>query len=326
MKEIRLPRIDKDSELKGLLEKYSRFRPGDVWEDEKKGHKIACLDVSDEGAVEKLFEEEKASLSIQDPPYNLVAFDVRKLEDFIEWSQKWVELNYKILKDDASLYIWLGADQKNHFVPFADFVIMMRKTPFASRSFITMRNQRGYGTQKNWMAVRQELLYYVKGNPPFNVEAVYTRIPKSVKGYYKEINGVLKENLERSKSEYIRAGNVWIDIQQVFYLREENVSGCFAQKPLQAIERIIKVSSREGDLITDFFSHSGTTLIAAERNERKCVTIDIEPVFCDITMRRLEHLRSSGKTGWQTSNPFAKEIRSDKEIKKLLRLKYKIEV
>ena len=100
-----------------------------------------------------------------------------------------------------------------------------------------MRNRRGYGTQKNWMWVRQELLYYVKGNPNFNVDAEYTDIPKILRGYYKEVNGKITENLERSRSKYIRAGNVWVDIQQVFYRMEENVPGCYAQKPLKAIER-----------------------------------------------------------------------------------------
>ena len=65
-----------------------------------------------------------------------------------------------------------------------------------SRSFITMRNQRGYGTQKNWMAVRQELLYYVKGEPKFNVDAEYTDIPKILRGYYKEVGGNVTENLD----------------------------------------------------------------------------------------------------------------------------------
>ena len=44
-------------------------------------------------------------------------------------------------------------------------MLMMRDSDFTSRSFITLRNQRGYGTQKNWMSVRQELLYYTKGSP-----------------------------------------------------------------------------------------------------------------------------------------------------------------
>jgi site-specific DNA-methyltransferase (adenine-specific) len=119
-------------------------------------------------------------------------------------------------------------------------MLMMRDFEFAPRSFITMRNQRGYGTQKNWMAVRQELLYYTKGNPQFDVQ--YTDIPKTVRGYYKHVNGRSTENFERSKSDTIRASNVWIDVQQVFYRMEENVSGCYAQKPLKSIERIIEAS------------------------------------------------------------------------------------
>lgn len=187
-----------------------------------------------------------------------------------------------------------------------------------------MRNQRGYGTQKNWMAIRQELLYYTLGNSTFNIENVYTEIPKVVKGYYKAINGKKTENLERSKSNNIRAGNVWIDIQQVFHLMEENVNGCFAQKPLKAIERIINVSSKPNDWVVDFFAHAGTTLIASEKLGRKCFTIDIEPIYCEISIRRLERYRKTGKTGWQNSNPFLDEIHRDDKIKNLLRKKYKL--
>jgi site-specific DNA-methyltransferase (adenine-specific) len=181
-----------------------------------------------------------------------------------------------------------------------------------------MRNQRGYGTQKNWMAVRQELLYYVKGSPGFNVEAEYTDIPKILRGYYKEVNGVVTENLERSKSDNIRAGNVWVDIQQVFYRMEENVNGCYAQKPLKSCERIIRASSNPGDLVLDFFAHSGSTLLACEMLGRRCYTMDVDPVFCEIAIRRLEHFRATGKTGWQNSNPFAAEIAADRELQTLL--------
>jgi len=211
----------------------------------------------------------------------------------------------------------LGADQADGFQPLPDFMIMMRGKAFKPRSFITMRNQRGYGTQKNWMAVRQELLYYIKGNPIFNVDAEYTDIPKILRGYYKEVNGKTTENLERSRSGTIRAGNVWVDIQQVFYRMEENVNGCYAQKPLKSCERIILASSNEGDIVIDFFCHSGTALIAAEMLNRSCYTIDIDPVYCEIAIRRLEHLGRTGKTGWQNGNPFEEELRSDDTLKKL---------
>lgn len=326
MKGVRLPRIDKDPELHERLKKYCRISEGEIWTDKINGHKVACLDVSDVNAVQKFFKGEKATLAVHDPPYNMVAFKTTDAEEFVEWSKRWVELTYDLLSENGSLYLWLGADQKNNFSPFPEFILMMRQTNFKSKSFITLRNQRGYGTQKNWMSVRQELLYYTKGTPVFNTEAVYTEIPKAVKGYYKEVNGVMTENLERSKSEFIRAGNVWIDVQQVFHLMEENVSGCFAQKPLKAIERIVKTSSAKGDLVTDFFSHSGTTLLAAEKSGRKCFTIDVDPVYCEISIRRLENFRKYGRIGWGTSNPFEGEIIKDKELQDYLFREYKIEV
>src|SRR6266568_2975795 len=260
----------------------------------------------------------KATLAIHDPPYNLVAFDERPLRQFTEWCEKWVENTERSLTSDSSLYIWIGADQKEGFQPLPEFMIMMRQMSFRSRSFITMRNQRGYGTQKNWMALRQELLFYIKGSPVFNVEAEYTDIPKILRGYYKEVNGVVTENLERSKSGNIRAGNVWVDIQQVFYRMEENVNGCYAQKPLKSCERIIRASSNPGELVLDFFAHSGSTLLASEMLGRRCYTMDVHPVFCEIVVRRLEHFRATGKTGWQNSNPFAAEIAGDKGLQALV--------
>jgi hypothetical protein len=35
--------------------------------------------------------------------------------------------------------------------------------------------------------------------------------------------------------------------------------------------------------------------------------MDIDPLFCEITIRRLEHFRSTGQTGWQNGHPFEAE-------------------
>ncbi len=313
-----IPRLDKNPEARNCLLKYSRLKKGEIWHDPLGKHRIGCLDAASQADIEKLMDGEKGVLAIQDPPYNLVAFEERGLHDFIQWCKKWIATTDDALAANSSLYVWLGADQRSGFQPLPDFMIMMRHTPFQSRSFITMRNQRGYGTTKNWMAVRQELLYYIKGEPNFNVGAEYTDIPKILRGYYKEVNGRLTENFERSKSENIRAGNVWVDIQQVFYRMEENVNGCYAQKPLKSSERIIRASSNEGELVVDFFCHSASTLMSAEMNKRRCHTIDSDPVYCEIAIRRLERFRQTGKTGWQNSNPFEKEILADSELKSLI--------
>lgn len=306
MKHNPLPRLDNDEALRQQLLPYCRLRPGEIWLDPVCGHKVGCLDATDSHQMKVLMSDERAKLAIHDPPYNLVAFEVRGIADFIDWCRKWVQLSWCYLADDSALYIWLGADQNHHFQPLPDFMIMMRDLAFEPKSFITMRNQRGYGTQKNWMAVRQELLYYVKGNPYFKVQ--YTDIPKILRGYYKTVNGQVTENLERGKSENIRAGNVWVDIQQVFYRMEENVSGCYAQKPLKAIERIVEASSEEGDLVLDFFAHSGATLLASEIKRRRCFTTDIDPVYCEIAIRRLERFRQTGRIGWQNGHPFEKDL------------------
>ena len=313
-----IPRLDKNPKVRNCLLKYSRLKEGEIWYDPLGKHRIGCLDAASQTDIEKLLDGNKGVLAIHDPPYNLVAFEERDLYNFIQWCKNWIATTDYALTANSSLYIWLGADQKTGFQPLPDFMIMMRQTSFQTRSFITMRNQRGYGTLKNWMAVRQELLYYIKGDPIFNVDAEYTDIPKILRGYYKKVNGQVMENFERSKSENIRAGNVWVDIQQVFYRMEENVNGCYAQKPLKSAERIIRASSDEGDLVIDFFCHSASTLISAEMNKRRCYTVDSDPVYCEIAIRRLERFRQTGKTGWQNGNPFEKEILSDSELKSLV--------
>lgn len=297
--------MDENPALREMLLPHCRLKAGEIWIDPKGMHKVGCLDAANRGDVDALMKGELASLAIQDPPYNLIAFELRGLEEFVAWCKAWIHNTTISLSGDSSLYVWLGADQNNGFQPLPDFMVMMRGFEnWRARSFITMRNQRGYGTQKNWMAIRQELLYYVRGNPVFDVDAEYTDIPKILKGYYKEVNGKVTENIERSGSENIRAGNVWVDVQQVFYRMEENVSGCYAQKPLKSIERIVNASSSKDDLVIDFFAHSGTSLLACEKLKRRCFTMDIDPIFCEIAIRRLERYRHKGLCGWQNGNPF----------------------
>jgi site-specific DNA-methyltransferase (adenine-specific) len=309
----RLGRIDDNELLRERLLPYCRLKRGDVWEDNKSGHRVGALDATDIYDVARIMKDDKSSLALNDPPYNVMVGNSKsgnlskvEIDKYITFSRKWVKNAVSFMNTNSHFYVWMGVDYKDNFQPLPDFMIMMREfnEDLQPRNYITVRNQRGYGTQLNWMWVRQELLYYIKGKPGFNVNAEYTDIPKILRGYYKIVNGENTENMERSKSKNIRAGNVWVDIQQVFYRLEENVPGCYAQKPLKSIERIIKASTTIGDTVSDFFSHSGTTLIAGERLNRRIITFDNDPIYAEITIRRLEHYRKKGKTGWQWHNPF----------------------
>ncbi len=298
-----------NSEVRERLLPHCRLQAGEVWTDPEACHVVGCGDAADSSFVHTVMKERLAALLVQDPPYNVAVGVRRTVAEYVDWCRRWVCVSESVMAGAATLYVWMGADQKQHFQPLPQFMTMMAETDFESRSLITLRNQRGYGTQKNWMAVRQELLCYIRGKPAFNVQ--YTDIPKILRGYYKEVKGVVTENAERSRSDCIRPGNVWVDVQQVFYRMEENANGCSAQKPLKAIERIVLASSNEGDTVADFFAHSGTTLMACERLGRRCVTVDIDPIFVEIAIRRLERYRDTGKTGWQMGHPFEGELEEE---------------
>ena len=287
-----LPRIDGDEQLRERLLPCCRLQTGDVWEDPKGLHRITVGDTANRGLLAGLIRTDKPVLIVADPPYNIIVgarntstLFQRTPTEYDEFSEQWVRAVLSHAASDASFYVWLGADYKNGFHPVPEFCQLMRQQKYwIARNWITVRNQRGFGTQKNWMWVRQELFYYTRGTPIFNVNAEYTDIPKVLRGYYKHVNGRMTENLERGKSNTIRAGNVWIDIQQVFYRMEENVPGCYAQKPLKSVERNLEFASSRNDIVFDPFVHSGTTLIAGERLGRRVMGAEIDPIFAEIAI------------------------------------------
>lgn len=57
-------------------------------------------------------------------------------------------------------------------------------------------------------------------------------------------------------------------------------------KPVELIEYQIKNSSKAGDIVLDLFGGSGTTLIAAEKNNRKARLMELDPHYCDVIRRR----------------------------------------
>jgi DNA modification methylase len=64
-------------------------------------------------------------------------------------------------------------------------------------------------------------------------------------------------------------------------------------KPVELAERSIQYSSRPGENVLDLFSGSGSTLIACERLGRRCYTMEIDPLYSDLTVDRYQ--RFTGK-------------------------------
>ncbi|MEP6622156.1 MAG: DNA methyltransferase [bacterium] len=92
--------------------------------------------------------------------------------------------------------------------------------------------------------------------------------------------------------------NVWTDIDMLNPMTSERL-GYATQKPEALLERIIKASSNEGDLIADFFIGSGTTAAVAETLGRKWIATDLGKFGVHTTRKRLiqvqRDLKAAGK-------------------------------
>ena len=94
------------------------------------------------------------------------------------------------------------------------------------------------------------------------------------------------------------ADNVWDDIPGMGVVSHEHI-GYPTQKPEALLERIIKASSNEDDLVADFFCGSGTTLAVAEKLGRKWIGSDLGRFGIHTTRKRLigiqRELKKNGK-------------------------------
>ncbi len=105
-----------------------------------------------------------------------------------------------------------------------------------------------------------------------------------------------KQYLHESKGKQIE--DIWIDVNSANPMANERVSYP-TQKPETLLERIIKASSNEGDLVADFFCGSGTTAAVAEKLGRKWIVTDLGKFAVHTTRKRMiqvqRQLKSEGK-------------------------------
>ena len=74
----------------------------------------------------------------------------------------------------------------------------------------------------------------------------------------------------------------------VWKIHKENLKGHTTPKPVAFIERALKNSSKSDDIIIDIFGGSGSTMIACEKNNRKCYMMELDPKYIDVIIKRWE--------------------------------------
>ncbi len=94
----------------------------------------------------------------------------------------------------------------------------------------------------------------------------------------------IKQYLDEMPGQQIM--DVWMDLQKIHHMAHERVDYP-TQKPEALLERIIKASSNENDLVLDCFCGSGTTAVAAEKLKRRWIACDLGRFAIHTTRKRL---------------------------------------
>jgi site-specific DNA-methyltransferase (adenine-specific) len=102
------------------------------------------------------------------------------------------------------------------------------------------------------------------------------------------------------ESREVTVGDVWIDIDRLNQTAKERL-GYPTQKPEALLERILRASSNEGDVVLDPFCGCGTTVQVAQRLNRRWIGIDITHLAIGLIKKRL-------------SDAFGPEIRSTYDV------------
>jgi len=127
-----------------------------------------------------------------------------------------------------------------------------------------------------------------------------------------------KQYLEDGKG--VSVQTLWDDIEALSPSSRERL-GYPTQKPLELLERIIKASSNENDIVLDAFCGCGTALVAAQTLKRQWIGIDVSPTACRVMAKRLRDdckLREN-ETAWKDGKGFiVRDLpRSEKELRRI---------
>ncbi len=223
----------------------------------------------------KKLPDESVDLIFADPPYNIgIGYD--NYEDnlprntYIRWTTKWMTEAVRVLKKNGSIYVAINDEY------VAEYAIILKSKKLKMRNWIIWHYTFGESQRKKFSRSHTHILYFVKSEEDFT----FNKDDIKVRSVRQEINDkranptgkvpddVWKEKLNESEPENL------MTVSRVAGTFKERVKDFPCQMPMKVLDRIIKASSNEGDLVLDPFSGSGTTLAAAKINGRHFIGIE----------------------------------------------------
>ena len=149
-----------------------------------------------------------------------------------------------------------------------------------------------YGSKSQYSFITAEAWANMKAYCKENNLNAFKREYEEVKREYEEVKREYEEVKRAWYDTRAYFDNTWDNMNNVWHFKRasgaerESTGGHATPKPVALCERAIKSSSRERETVLDFFGGSGSTLIAAEKNNRKALLIELEPKWCDVIRKR----------------------------------------
>ncbi len=269
-----------------------------IKEYQKDGHIIYNGDSIE--VLKSKIEDNSIDLIFADPPYNIGKdFNGRKDKwetdkAYLEWCYRWIDLCLRKLKDKGSFYVMTSTQ----FIPYFD-IYLREKTNILSR-IVWYYDSSGVQAKNLFGSMYEPILFCVKDkkNYTFNSEDILVEAKTGAKRKLIDY----RKNPPQAYNTKKVPGNVW-EFPRVRY-RMPEYENHPTQKPISLLERIIKASSNEGDIVLDPFSGTFTTSYVARNSNRKSIGIEIDEDFTKIGIRRVlkelelnaEDLRPEPKT------------------------------
>jgi site-specific DNA-methyltransferase (adenine-specific) len=231
----------------------------------------------------KTLPDNSVDLIFADPPYNIGKNFNGKIEkwdteeSYLIWCYEWLDLCVKKLKPNGSFYVMTATQ----YMPYFD-IYLRKKLTILSR-LVWSYDSSGVQAKKYYGSMYEPILFCVKdkNNYTFNTDDILVEAKTGAKrkliDYRKTVPTVY--NSEKVP------GNVW-EFSRVRY-RMDEYENHPTQKPISLLERIIKASSCEGDLVLDPFSGTFTTCFVAKELGRNSIGIELQDEYVKIGLRRL---------------------------------------
>lgn len=261
----------------------------------------AVLLTGDTLEIIKTLPADTFNLIVTSPPYNLgkVYEKETSLRDYLNWQKIIITELYRVLNSNGSI-VWQSGNYINKGEVFPldiYFYRLFKELKLYLRNRIIWHFGHGLHCSKRFSGRYETLLWFTKSNDyTFNLDDV--RVPSKYPGkiHYKGINkGKLSGNpLGKNPSDY------WEIIAKEFddgIFDIPNVKSNHPEKtahpcsfPIELIERCVLAFTNENDFILDPFGGSGSSLIAALKQNRRGVSIDKEKDYINITKERIAEL------------------------------------